>query len=348
MGAGASYGRKETRQYNQDENIDDKRLIIREGLPIVKEIGPALLQFRHSIDTTQIIEDKEYTFFRRYRDKGRSIINEKDNLVKDIENLYIANKEYATIDTYARKLYLNKNTTEFDKLKNILCLFFVWSQVNSKPDQRYDTFLANILDEQLNLPKEICVISWNYDSQFEIAYRNYSIKRQLPVFDKNFKLEFPNKEIIYKLFKVNGSATFEDYNSVNLLMNNKDNDDINVKLIMMYSNLFCDTTELGFQFNSHLSFAWEVSNNQKLLFDCLKSETIDTEAVVVIGYSFPFFNREVDRIIFSNMPKLKTIYIQDLNPEAVEYSLRAVLSEECNIKIECIKDCTQFYMPREL
>ena len=248
MGAGASYGRKETRQYNQDENIDDKRLIIREGLPIVKEIGPALLQFRHSIDTTQIIEDKEYTFFRRYRDKGRSIINEKDNLVKDIENLYIANKEHATIDTYARKLYLNKNITEFDKLKNLLCLFFVWCQLNSKPDQRYDTFLANILDEHLNLPKEICVISWNYDSQFEIAYRNYSIRSQLPVFDKNFKVDFSNKENIYKLFKVNGSATFEDYNSVNLLLDNKDiNEDINVKLIMIYSNLFCDTKGLGFQ-----------------------------------------------------------------------------------------------------
>lgn len=46
--------------------------------------------------------------------------------------------------------------------------------------------------------------------------------------------------------------------------------------------------------------------------------TSDTEAVVVIGYSLPYFNREIDRTIFSKVPTLKTIYIQDPNPESVE------------------------------
>ena len=69
---------------------------------------------------------------------------------------------------------------------------------------------------------------------------------------------------------------------------------------------------------------------------------------VVIGYSFPYFNREIDRAIFAEMPNLKTIYIQDPSPDAVEPSLRAILPEGSNVKIQHQKDCTQFYLPREL
>lgn len=48
------------------------------------------------------------------------------------------------------------------------------------------------------------------------------------------------------------------------------------------------------------------------------------------------------------MPYLKTVYIQDPNPEAIEPSLRAVLLNEVATKIDYKKDCTQFYLPREL
>ena len=48
------------------------------------------------------------------------------------------------------------------------------------------------------------------------------------------------------------------------------------------------------------------------------------------------------------MPVLKTIYIQDPHPDAVEPSLRAVLPEGNKVKIEHQMDCTQFYLPREL
>lgn len=105
---------------------------------------------------------------------------------------------------------------------------------------------------------------------------------------------------------------------------------------------------MGFQFRPHLSFAWESSEKQDQLMEAIRQTTSDTESVVVIGYSFPFFNREIDRAIFAGMPNLKTVYIQDPNPEAAEPSLKAVLPEDVNIKIEYQKDCTQFYLPREL
>lgn len=106
-------------------------------------------------------------------------------MIADIEEVYKANKEHATIDTYAKKLYLTKRTNELKRLKNVLTAFFVWAQLESKADQRYDTFLANILqNETLSIPNGISVISWNYDSQFELAYRNYSQNGNLLIFDK--------------------------------------------------------------------------------------------------------------------------------------------------------------------
>jgi len=58
----------------------------------------------------------------------------------------------------------------------------------------------------------------------------------------------------------------------------------------------------------YLHFAWEQDyfNNQSAK---LFSNIADTKVLVVIGYSFPFFNREIDREIFRRMEKLERIYI---------------------------------------
>lgn len=220
-------------------------------------------------------------------------------------------------------------------------------QLESKPDQRYDTFLANILGMNLYFPKELSVISWNYDSQFEIAYKYYSPNGTLPIYEKNVDGNFPPLKETGRIFKINGSANFDNFNLVNAIIKNVDVDPI-IQLIEYYGCLYVDTSALGFQFRSHLSFAWENSDNQSQLMDAIKQTTTDTETVIVIGYSFPYFNREIDRAIFAGMPNLKTIYIQDPNPNAVEPSLKAVLSKEKNVNIEYQKDCTQFYLPREL
>lgn len=121
-----------------------------------------------------------------------------------------------------------------------------------------------------------------------------------------------------------------------------------IQLIMFYHDVCVDTSGCGYQFTNHLSFAWDESGNQKIMMDSIRKTTEDTETVVIIGYSFTFFNREVDRTIFAYMPNLKHIYIQDPYAEAVEQSLLAVLPQDAKIKIDYRKDCRQFYLPTEL
>lgn len=207
LGAGASYGSKETREYVKDDS-NEQILYVHEGLPVVNEIAPALLGFKHSISSTNIDANNSYPFFSYYQEKGSSILSEKAELIRDIDMLYKATVEHATIDTYAKILFLTNRNSEFKKLKNILCTFFVWTQTLNKADRRYDTFLANVLDNRLFLPKDISVISWNYDSQFEKVYRYYSVKKKISIYEKNYEGQIDLSRDDGKIFKVNGSATF--------------------------------------------------------------------------------------------------------------------------------------------
>ena len=79
---------------------------------------------------------------------------------------------------------------------------------------------------------------------------------------------------------------------------------------------------------------------------------LDTRVLVIIGYTFPFFNREIDREIFLNMPNLEQIYIQDPCAESVKDSLYSVLTdkqrERIYTSIKLIKSTTNFFLPHEL
>jgi len=156
MGAGASYGSKEAREV-LDKGTEAERLIVHEGLPVVNEITKCLLAFKDVVINAPIDTDGIYEFMNTYRTDGYSVNRARDELTKDIDELYVASKEHATIDTYAKKLYLTRRQNEFERLKNVLSAFFVWIQMESKVDQRYDTFLANVLGMNLYFPKELSV-----------------------------------------------------------------------------------------------------------------------------------------------------------------------------------------------
>lgn len=334
IGAGASYG------------VRDNGKIV-EGIPVVKEIPAEFDAFRDFIAKAEIPEG-EIIFQDIYRTGHDDVESAKRYMLHDIDSLINGIKEHATIDTYARKLYLTRRQQDFGRLKTALCAFFLWEQLEHKPDGRYDTFLASVLDEKtLNIPKDISFVSWNYDSQMELAFRTYRLNTGLAVFEKNMVGAWPMMANDGRIFKVNGSATFADTNMVSLIKN-YDKTSVAVQLILIYGNTMADTSQMGFQFKTHLSFAWEDSSNSENMMRSLSETLVDTEQVVVIGYSFPFFNRTTDREIFKAMPKLKKVYVQDINPSAVEDSLRAVLSDGREIEIVKISNCGQFYLPREL
>jgi hypothetical protein len=84
----------------------------------------------------------------------------------------------------------------------------------------------------------------------------------------------------------------------------------------------------------------------------VKARVEDCEVLVIIGYSFPYVNRALDREIFASMQRLKTIYIQDKEgvskeiKERVENIFEFIQYEKPNIVIK--QDISQFYIPNEL
>jgi hypothetical protein len=77
------------------------------------------------------------------------------------------------------------------------------------------------------------------------------------------------------------------------------------------------------------------------------SNVFDTEILVVIGYSFPFFNRNIDRRIIQSMTNLKKIYLQSPEAMSLKDRLNAVINLE-KIEVVPIKDTDQFILPYEL
>lgn len=105
-------------------------------------------------------------------------------------------------------------------------------------------------------------------------------------------------------------------------------------------------------FYNHLSFAWEHNINNNF-YSNLREAVSNTEVLVVIGYSFPFFNREIDKLIFNEFmqkDKLRKVYFQ-APPEDAEDIRERFLAINDQIdpdKLVLRKDIKQFTLPNEL
>ena len=100
--------------------------------------------------------------------------------------------------------------------------------------------------------------------------------------------------------------------------------------------------------NTHLSFAFDDIASSVNLTNCVDNIIKRTDVLVIIGYTFPFFNRQTDRQILQCIKPNTKIYIQDLNPERIKQSLMAVLPDFPEEQIFLRKDVDQFFLPPEL
>ena len=346
IGAGASAGK-----YSDNGHKD-------EGLPIVSEIQDSILGIILFIQKTEI----PITLNLRKPQLGLNSVDDwkkmREILLARFEDLHAKCRENATIDTYAKKLILKGEIGSFKNLEQMLTLFFIWEQLIERPDSRYDTFLANILGRNLRFPDYIRVISWNYDSQFEIAYHEYNPNNTLSVGSKR-----TNHKIPHDITKINGTATFtnQDYfpkfrKDFQAEIDATEGDDLYnsaqvkdqkklIKLICLYKSYIVDSED-----NTDLSFAFdETSTPSQAILDSINEIIKKTDVLVIIGYTFPFFNRQIDRQILENLKPNAKIYIQDKYPKSVRQSLEAVLTDvQRQVQIVEIERTEQFYLPPEL
>ncbi len=378
MGAGASYGKREKDSLGRD--IPGK---ITEGLPTVDEMPIRLRKVKeifeqYTFNNDDIIENENTNDSLTYRNCQRL-------LVDDFEWLIENSGKHATIDTFAKKLFLTGKKEEYAKLKRLLSVYFKVEQLTTPPDSRYDSFLATVLQPnvkgQLRISEDISILTWNYDSQFEIAYMGY-------LSDGLYKenIEFPSdlgidihshvsdfvKPISHQddgkrqIFKLNGSAAihteysmayyYPKYHSQldnSYLKHNGQLDDGMIRAVLeIYAAPYYKNGEAKL---SMLNFAWDSENEYEAKTNYkerIESAICDAISLVVIGYSFPYFNRETDAFILSKMKNLEHIYIQDPHAGDIKESLinllRKIDSGLSKDKIILQTNVGQFFLPPEL
>lgn len=334
LGAGASFGTREN-------GIGSPILT---GLPIVSEIGGELENIASLLDSLPL-NDKE-------------LEECKQNLIKDFQDL----KDHCagiTIDSYARELWLQKDMRGFSRVELLLTIFFIFEQIIHKPDSRYKFFLLKVAQrdnvyDALEFSPEIGILSWNYDNQIELAYRqffgdNYSyIRERLGIYDVKDYEQKQHSQKYCNIIKLNGTANFtqeEDW------LRSSDNNTLDETMLKMVLKNYVECMQTWACYGMlRLNFAWDDWWSKDMRTNKIPKLVHDTQTLVVIGYTFPDYNREIDRIIFENMANLRNIYIQDPFASRIVQNISTVIPQGRVTKIEIHQrtDVDQFLLPIEL
>jgi len=245
----------------------------------------------------------------------------------------LASRE-SSIDTLAK---VKMNSEIYYSIKNLLWIYFSAVAGRGKLDKRYKNLLIKLnagSSKTFRIKENFNFITWNYDLQLEEALaeiENVSISN------------IPNKFYSYPGI---------EFTSSNKLIG-KINSEFHSLLRLVIQNFYTNISENRHNINS-ISFAFEENNFSKQALYHSKMIAADTTHLVVIGYSFPDFNREIDRHILNKMEKLEYICIQNkeanklLNKIAeISENIKNKISKT-NFKTYLEEDLVEFHLPFHL
>jgi hypothetical protein len=346
------------------------------AIPVVGQLNYRLEEFAATLESTGIFRDilpgappKSYVVededFKEHRESCDLLASKIRKLVCDISG-------YLTIDTYAKKLYLQEDYDALDGLKLMLSLYFTIEQLTEKQDEekhkkgsridsRYLSLFASILDKknsQIAIPENIKFITWNYDYQLELALNVFEDKNLIRNDDNHGFNAFINlqqyqiTEQTLDIVHLNGIAGVywnrkmrKGYSQLYGGTNATDYKSVLIKTLDIFKKLDQKTASLSETF----TFAWEKNQIAQNSFQVARNIMKETDVLIVIGYSFPFFNREIDKQLinsFIEADKEGKMYIQ--NPIDTTSFIKKQFNIQDQLDIEYIQNTEQFFLPYSL
>lgn len=286
-------------------------------------------------------------------------INELNKMVSSLRNFGEQCRGFSSPDTFVKSLWLQKNKhNEIELAKKLLSFFLSVSQLaDSRLDSRYVPYLASILERQngVQIPDNINILTWNYDFQLELGLQKFFPQLNLSQIQSHFK-SIPGVGSIDKEAKVihlNGIAGLMIEKSAPVSLFEVEYPKDNLECLREFLRIY-EIIERQHKINDNLSFAWELEASERLE---ISNEIMSkTEILVVIGYSFPFFNRTIDRTLFKHflskntgLSKKLKIYIQDplIDEDQITF-LRQSFEIDDGIEIIPLRNVNQFFLPPEL
>jgi len=280
-------------------------------------------------------------------------------------------QKHQSVDTLAKKLLIKGDVSGYNRLKATLGIYFFIVQAAGSLDSRYDSFFASLIQSEggISFPDDVAIISWNYDTQLEGSLKEFMPKSKMEDVREQLKIveSYDGRKIEgneFFTYKVNGTASLVFDSSGKAMPFTEEwgtsiNKEIAINILEFYAkNSIPEEARTKVKFNrTGLQYCWENIEEREAEFKRLKNRLNDVQTVVVIGYSFPFFNRSFDRLFFEDMEYLRDIYIQTL-PESmadVRSSLTSVLERDkvegpgkVNIHSVEASPGSQFFLPPDL
>lgn len=263
----------------------------------------------------------------------------RNKLVEAIGWLANEASHHFSVDTLAKKLFFRNDQQSLKKLKAALSAYLVTEQSRQYVDKRYDAFFASILqfDEarSIGLPQHLRILTWNYDTQLEKAFYGFCQDDDLVLKGITFN---------DKIYRVNGYCGTHPPGHAGACFRAVWKANINEAWeagISLYNEYFSDPSAP----EPDIKFAWEDATHNRLKNTFKNLPKVLT--IVVIGYSFPYFNRQIDDLIFKQFYSVDRVYLQfpEGKHAAAEERVKNLLPPDTEIVRVMSTDL--FYVPDE-
>lgn len=286
-------------------------------------------------------------------------------IIQKLEFVAGGTDRFGTPDTYAKFLFLNQRK-ELRQLKEALSFYFACEQlVRKKFDQRTLNFLTTVTEVPTRFPRNIKIITWNYDMQFELASQEFHGEEHwsvgsVDISKQPFLLYYPPLDAVDR---GNGQASASDFDIVhlngiagafhhrgknvfdNLFHDNWYSEEYTLK------NFVADFKSKWGEMESLFTFAWEKPESINRRVEIAQKMIEKTSILVIVGYSFPFFNRKIDKALFDAVKQrmaFKKIIYQDPDPYRKGEFLRSQFDLHESVEIVDYKFGGSYIVPMEL
>ncbi len=331
-------------------------------IPTVKDFPLKLAQF--AIEFQNIIKEIDLNNLKsRFSYINEDVNDELNQLRRDFQWLEKESRAHASVDTFAKKLYLTNSHKLYKKVKALLDIFFTIIQLVEGVDKRYDAFYATLLKKgergEVKLPENISILCWNYDFQLELSFNTFynrddihDLENYLNIIPRNdFNQRSANNFSVVKLNGVASGYVYENdkFNRL-LLLPKKISANVREEkkqlLIEMIGRYLWYTKYSHDNASSSIFYSWENDQIQSEIRETAKEITKNTKILIIIGYSFPTFNRMMDKEIILNMPELEKVYLQipEHNIKSVAQRFRAI---NPNVELVMLTEVDEFFIPFE-
>lgn len=321
-----------------------------------KQIHPGLTE--DLLTLAQNLHNNQYGFADSQNDEV--ISKRHKRILPLLEKVGKGAKDFQNLDTYAKYLY-HTVSAELEEVKRAISIYFLLKQymfiqenkISPKAirypiiNPKYKNFLISIIDKDHTIPNRIKMLNWNYDFQIEAAdaalFHDIGYVKSFPIcISSKIQNVIPNH---VHLNGISGLSYLQ-------------NELIPILFKQISLRDLFDIIDSIFEKSPMINFAWEKSQyvnpigTSKDLMKTVIQMVKGTEILVVIGYSFPFFNREIDNEIINTMISsgLRKIYYQSPQLDGQfmysQFDLEAFKNN--GLEINHIKNCDQFFIPHEL